>query len=160
MEKTTKKNKSVRAVPEGFHTVTPYFIVDEAQEFIDFLKEAFNAKETFVHKREEDGGIMHATVKIGDSTIMLGETMEGMKANTTMLYLYVDDVDKLYKQAIAAGAIKEREVKDEFYGDRCGCVKDDWGNSWWISTHVEDVDDKELKKRSREMEDQRKEAHV
>ena len=154
MEKASKKSKSVRAVPEGFHTVTPYFVVDDAQGFIDFLKKAFHGKQTFAHKRE-DGGIMHATVKIGDSTIMLGETMEGMEAQTQMLYLYVDDVDKTYKEAISAGAKKEREIKDEFYGDRCGCVKDDWGNTWWISTHTEDVDNKELQRRSREMEKER-----
>ena len=159
MEKTQKKNKSVKAVPEGFHTVTPYFVVDDATKFIEFVKKAFNGEETFVHKRE-DGGIMHATLKIGDSTIMLGETMDGMKAEINMIYLYVDDADKIYEQAIAAKAKSIREPKTEFYGDRAGCVKDSWGNTWWISTHVEDVDDKELERRSKEMEKERKNQEV
>lgn len=157
MEKTPKKNKSVQAVPEGFHTVTPYLVVEDARKFIDFVKRAFNGKETFVHERE-DGKIMHATVKIGDSTIMLGDTMEGMEQPVNgMLYLYVDDVDKLYKQAITAKATPDREPKTEFYGDRAGCVKDAWGNTWWISTHVEDVEPDELERRSKEMQRERKE---
>jgi len=149
--KTTSKRKSVRAVPEGFVTVTPYLVVDRASDFIEFLKKAFDGEETFRHKTE-DGKIMHATVRIGTSTIMLGDTMEGMDAQTGMFYLYLDDVDDVYQKALNAKATTVREVRDEFYGDRAGSVKDKWGNVWWIATHVEDVERDELERRSKEMQ--------
>jgi PhnB protein len=156
MEKANK-NKAVRAVPEGFLTVTPYIVVDDAHKFIEFTKQAFNATQTFI--MEDGGRIMHATIKIGDSTIMVSDTMEGMEAHICMLYLYLEKVDEVYKKAIAAKATSVREPVDEFYGDRAAAVKDEWGNVWWLATHVEDVDEKELKKRSEKMQQERKEKH-
>ena len=136
---------SVDPIPEGMHSVTPYLIVDGAEKFIEFTKNAFNAESTFIWKGE-DNKVMHATVKIGDSIIMLGDSMEGFKPMPCMLHLYVADVDAQYKQALKAGAQSVREPKDEFYGDRSSGVKDPWGNQWWIATHVEDVSEEELKK--------------
>lgn len=156
MEKT-KKGK-VSAVPEGFSTVTPYLVSDNAAGLIEFIEQAFNGKVNF-KMMGDDNRIMHAAVAIGNSTIMLSDTMEGMSAQTAMLYLYLDNVDEVYKKALNAKATSIREPKDEFYGDRTGAVKDPTGNTWWIATHVEDVDDEELRRRSEEMTKQRKEQH-
>jgi PhnB protein len=155
MEKKASKNKFVRAVPEGFETVTPYLVVENASKLIEFMKKAFNGNVTFITKGGEDR-IMHATVKIGTSTIMISDIMEGMQPQTSMLYLYLDDANAIFKKAIQAGATSIREVKTEFYGDRAGAVKDDAGNVWWIATHVEDVDSKELERRSQEVQKEQK----
>ncbi|HEU5148720.1 MAG TPA: VOC family protein [Chryseosolibacter sp.] len=145
-----RENKSVRAVPEGHHTVTPYLVADNAQGLLDFIQNAFNGNITFVTKTG-DGKIMHATVTIGDSIVMVADTMEGMEAHTAMLYLYLEDVDKVFKQAVQAKGTPVREPVTEFYGDRAGAVKDQWGNLWWIATHVEDVDPDQLERRTAEM---------
>jgi PhnB protein len=152
------QNKSVLTVPEGFHTVTPFLVVDNAAGFIDFLKQAFNAKQNYLMKDDENK-IMHATVTIGDSIIMLCDTMENAPAQSAMLYLYVDDADALYQQALKAKATSVHEPTTEFYGDRAGAVKDQWGITWWIATHVEDVEGKELERRSKEALRERKEKH-
>jgi PhnB protein len=161
MEKTASKSKSVRAVPEGYSTVTPYLIVDEAAKLIEFIKNAFDGKVTFITHRD-DKKIMHATVKIGDSTIMISDTMEDNKTQTSMLYLYLENADAIYKKAIQAKATSVHEPTTEFYGDRAGAVKDSWGNIWWIATHVEDVSDEELKRRATEFQRKKQgaEAHA
>jgi uncharacterized glyoxalase superfamily protein PhnB len=161
MEKT--KSKSVSAVPEGLHTVTPYLVVENAAELMEFMKNAFDGKVTFVSKRDPKK-IMHATVSIGTSTIMVADAMEGMEPQTGMLYLYLEDVDNVFRKAIAAKATSIREPKTEFFGDRAGAVKDKWGNVWWLATHVEDVEPAELDRRSKEaMKEQKRqeaEAHA
>jgi len=139
----------VRAVPQGFHTVTPYLIVDKAGEFMKFLKEAFNAEQVGEVHRTPDNQIMHATVRIGDSIIMLADTMKDMEAELSMIYLYVENADTVYKQAIAARAESIQEPRDEFYGDRTSAVKDRWGNKWWIATHIEDISSDELMRRAK-----------
>jgi PhnB protein len=141
--------KKVSSVPEGLHTITPYLIVDGADKFIEFVKNAFGGELTFMHRDEEDR-VTHATVKIGDSVIMLGDAMPGMDPVNAMLYLYVEDADKIFNQAVKAKGKVERELRDEFYGDRAGAVKDNWNNTWWIATHVEDVGKEELERRSKE----------
>lgn len=147
--------KSKSFIPEGFNTVSPYLIVDGAQELIDFLTKGLDGKQIFSMK-DDSGKITHATVKIGNSMIMLGDTMRGMGPQTAMLYLYVEDVDNLYKKALQAKAENVREPKDEFYGDRSAAVKDRWGNTWWIATQKEDVDRPELERRAKEMYKKRK----
>jgi uncharacterized glyoxalase superfamily protein PhnB len=149
MEKAGKK-KSVRAIPEGFHTVTPFLMTDNAAKLIEFIQNAFDAELTFITKTE-DNKIMHATVTIGDSIIMISDNMENTTPQTAMLYLYLENVDAIYKKAIQAKAISIHEPTDEFYGDRAAAVKDEWGNVWWIATHVEDVSDEELKQRSKQI---------
>jgi len=148
MEKT--KSKSVRAVPEGLQTVTPYLVVDNAAKLIDFIKKAYDGKVSFISNRD-DKKIMHAMVTIGTSTIMIADTMEGTPAKTGMLYLYLENADDVFKKAIDAKATSVQEPRTEFYGDRAGAVKDEWGNVWWIATHVEDVDPDELDRRMKEV---------
>lgn len=145
---TTKKGRAVHAVPQGFHTVTPYLVVDNAAGLIEFIKKAFNGKQTF--RTDQGDKIMHATVTIGDSTIMISDTMEGTGTHTAMLYLYMENVDAVYERALKAKGTSVREPRDEFYGDRAAAVTDQWGNTWWIATHIEDVDENELERRSKE----------
>jgi uncharacterized glyoxalase superfamily protein PhnB len=148
----TNKNqkKIVTGIPEGFHTVTPFLQAQNANELLDFIVKAFNGKVTF-NMKHDDGKVMHATVKIGNSLIMVSETMDNMPPVTAMLYLYVEDVDAQYQQALSAQAISVREPKDEFYGDRSAGLKDKWNNQWWIATHTEDVSPDEMEKRKEEM---------
>jgi PhnB protein len=114
---------------------------------IDFLKEAFNAKETFC-MRGEGEKIMHAEVLIGDSIIMISDTTPQWQARSTMMYLYVQDVDSVYKRAVQAGATSVKEPANQFYADRNAGVTDPVGNYWGIATHIEDVSPEELAKRS------------
>lgn len=137
---------SVNAIPDGYHTVTPYLVVNQVADYIQFLERAFDARE--MHRSATpDGTIMHAAVQIGDSMVMMGQASEGWKPNTTMLYLYVADVDRTYHRAVEAGATVIREPKDEFYGDRSAGLQDAWGNQWWVATHIEDVHPEELQRR-------------
>jgi len=154
METQTKnpKRKSVKAVPDGFHSVTPFLIVNEAEKLIKFVERAFNGKQTSIF-RTGDNKVMHATVRIGDSEIMISDAMERMPSGTSRLYLYVEDVDKMYKQALNVNATSLRSPTDEFYGDRSAGVRDSWGNEWWIATHQEDVSKEEMEKRKRQFEE-------
>jgi PhnB protein len=151
--KNTKEKASY--VPEGFHTVTPYLIVDGAEKLIEFTNKAFGAKLVFISKTD-DGKVMHATIQIGDSIVMVSDSMEGMPPLTTMQYLYVQDVDTVFENALSAEGESVREPRDEFYGDRAGAIKDRWNNTWWIATHFEDVDDEELKKRAEQVQKEKK----
>ncbi|MFZ6009831.1 MAG: VOC family protein [Bacteroidota bacterium] len=156
-----KSKKAVRAVPEGFHTVTPYLVVDNATKFMEFIQKAFNGKITYVMKQPDDQKVMHATVQIGDSTIMLSDAMEGHPAQTAILYLYVNNADELFDKATQAKATVVQKMEDQFYGDHVGAVKDEWGNVWWIGKHVEDVEEKELERRAKIVQKERKEkAHA
>lgn len=134
----------VKPIPEGYHTVTPYIVVAGVAKLIEFVKQVFDAKEVFVSRRP-DGTVQHAEVKIGDSIVMMGESPE--KQFPAMLHLYMEDVDAVYRRAIAAGAKSVREPADQPYGDRTGGVEDAFGNQWWIAVHFEDVSSEELEKR-------------
>jgi uncharacterized glyoxalase superfamily protein PhnB len=137
----------VQPVPEGFHTVTNYLTVPGIAKLIDFLKQAFGATQIGETHQGPGGRIMHAEVKIGDTIVMLGEPMDPWPARPSNLYVYVDNVDEVYRRAIDAGGTSRGEPKDQFYGDRSGGVEDPSGNCWWIATHIEDVSDDEIKKR-------------
>ena len=145
---------NVKPIPEGYHSVTPYLIINGAGDAIDFYKKAFGATELFRMPAPE-GKIGHAEIKIGDSPIMLAdESLEmGYKSATTLsgspvsLMIYVEDVDKVYNQAIAAGGTEVKGVQDQFYGDRSGTLKDPYGHVWHIATHKEDVTPEEMDKR-------------
>ncbi|HZY79725.1 MAG TPA: VOC family protein [Cyclobacteriaceae bacterium] len=141
--------KKVSAIPAGFHTVTPHLVVDGADEFLEFVKKAFNGQVVGDVHRTPDNQVMHATVKIGDSMVMVADTMDDMKAERAMLYLYLENADNIYKQAIAAKAESIQEPRDEFYGDRTSAVKDRWGIKWWIATHIEDISSDELMRRAK-----------
>ncbi len=139
---------TVKPIPDGYHTVTPYLTVAGAAKLIDYLKQGFGATETFRHNRP-DGAVGHAEVKIGDSPIMLAEAGGEFKAKPANLFLYVTDVDAVYKRAIQAGGASLGEPTTQFYGDRTGGVQDPCGNTWWIGTHVEDVAPEELERRAK-----------
>lgn len=145
----TQKGKSVKPVPEGMHTVTPYLVTNGANELIRFIEQSFDGKTTSILKTKE-GKVMHALMTIGDSQIMVADATDKYPAGESRLYLYVDDVDSTYDRAINAKGTSLREPIDEFYGDRSAGVKDSWGNEWWIATHIEDVDDAEMEKRARQ----------
>ena len=138
---------ATKPIPDGYHTVTPYLVVDGGQKLIDFLKQAFDAKETFSMKGQGET-IAHAEVQIGDSTVMISDSTPEWKARSSLLYLYVEDVDAVYKRALEAGATAVREPANQFYGDRSGGVTDPVGNYWGIATHIEDVLPDELAKRA------------
>ena len=144
----------VKSTPDGYHTATPYLIVKEAAKAIDFYKRAFGATES-MRMPGPGGKIMHAEIKIGDSPIMMADECPPMNAfspqsiggSPIFLMLYVEDVDKVTSQAIAAGATVEQAVKNQFYGDRSGTVVDPFGHRWTIATHIEDVSPEEMKRR-------------
>ncbi len=140
---------SVKPVPDGYHTVTPYLVVDGAKKLMEFLKKAFDATETF-QMAKPDGTIGHAEMRVGDSPVMLADANEQHKASVSTFYLYVPDVDAVYKKALQAGGVSIAEPADQFYGDRHGGVKDPTGNFWWVATHVEDVSPEEMKRREKE----------
>lgn len=146
----------VKPIPEGYHSVTPYLIVKGAAGAIEFYKKAFGATE-LMRMAQPDGTIGHAEIKIGDSPIMLAEEVPEMGARSPQslggspvsILLYVEDVDALFSQAVAAGAKVLRPVKDQFYGDRSGGVTDPFGHVWYIATHKEDLSPDELDKRAK-----------
>ena len=141
---------AVKPIPDGYHTVTPYLIVDRAAELIDFTKRAFGAEEMF-RMPGPGGAIMHAEIRIGDSVVMLSDASTENPSTSTMIHLYVEDVDAVYQRAVEAGASSLREPENQFYGDRSGGVKDAFGNQWWLATHVEDVSPEELQRRQDEL---------
>lgn len=144
---------AVKPIPDGYPTCTPYIIVDDAEAAIEFYKKAFNATEFLRMSAPGSGKIMHAEIRIGNSPIMMANEMpemgyRGPKAHggtPVSLYLYVDNVDALFKQAIDAGGIEQRPVADQFYGDRMGTLIDPYGHIWHLSTHVKDVTHEEMK---------------
>jgi PhnB protein len=144
----------VRAIPEGHHTVTPYLIVGDAAAAIAFYKKAFGAEE-LMRVAAPRGKIGHAELRIGDSVIMLADEYPDMNArgphafggSPVSIHLYVEDVDAVAGQAIAAGATVVRPVQDQFYGDRSGSFTDPFGHSWHVATHKEDLTPEELDKR-------------
>jgi PhnB protein len=145
----------VKPIPEGHNSVSPYLIVDGAGRALEFYKRAFNATELFRHTAP-DGKIGHAEVRIGDTVIMLADVHPEVGAHPpghyggspVSLHLYVEDVDKIAQQAVAAGAKVKRPVADQFYGDRMGSLEDPFGHVWHVTTHIEDVSPEELSRRA------------
>lgn len=145
---------TVNPVPEGYHTVTPYLFVRGIESLIGFLKKVFNAEEIELMRRP-DGSIMHAEVKIGDSVVMMGEASESASPMPAMLYLYLEDIDRVYQQALVAGATSLQEPLNEFYGDRTAAFVDASGNQWWLAMKVEDVSKEEMQRRTDSLTDNR-----
>ncbi|MCE2503247.1 MAG: VOC family protein [Chlorobi bacterium] len=124
---------------EGHQTVMPYLIVEGAEKFINFMKQVFDAEERFqVLRSESENEIMHAEVVIGDSTIMLADATSEYRPSPTTLYIYDEDTDKRYEQALVAGASSIYEPHDEEYGVRAAGVKDQFDNRWWLATLIEE----------------------
>lgn len=142
---------AVKPIPDRYHSVTPYLVVDGAAKVIEFLKKAFGATDAEVCMQLPDGKIKHAEIQVGDSIIMLADATSEHKASPAMFYLYVEDTDAQYKRALESGATSVMEPTDQFYGDRNAGVKDPSGNQWWIATHIEDVSDDEMKRRAEAM---------
>ncbi|HLZ03596.1 MAG TPA: VOC family protein [Bradyrhizobium sp.] len=147
-----------KPIPEGYHSVTPYLVVDGAEKIVRFMKDAFGAQAVFEPMMRPDGKIMHGEFKIGDSVVMIADASERAAPTSASLYVYVPNVDAVYQKAIKAGATSEMEPADMFYGDRSGGVKDPAGNRWHIGTHIEDVSQDELKRRATEFMKQQNRA--
>ena len=149
---------SVKSIPDGYHTATPYLIVKDAARAIEFYKQAFGATELW-RLADPNGKVGHAEIKIGDSPIMLADEFPEMGAvspqtlggSSVSILLYVDDVDALAAQAVAAGAKVLRPVMDQFYGNRSGTFVDPFGHQWSLATHKEDVAAEEIQKRFADM---------
>ena len=137
---------AVKAIPAGYHTVTPFLVVKGAAKMIDFIKQAFGAEEV-MRMPMPSGEIMHAEIKIGDSMVMLTDAMNQAPTSSST-FLYVNDVDGVYKRALKAGAKSISEPANMFWGDRFAQVGDSFGNRWSIATHVEDVPPQEIGKRA------------
>ena len=144
-----------KPIPDGYHTATPYLIIGGAGDAIEFYKKAFGATELFRFPTP-DGKIGHAEIKIGDSPIMLADEYpemgykgpQSLGGSPVSIMIYVEDVDTIFNQAVAAGAAIKEAVSDKFYGDRLGTVTDPFGHVWHISTHKEDVSIEEMQKRA------------
>ena len=146
-----------KPIPEGYRTVTPYLVFDDAASAIEFYKTAFGAKERM--RMEAPGGkIGHAEIEIGDSMVMLSDSFpqsttkspSELGGTTAGVFLYVEDVDAVAQQAVDAGATVTMEIADQFWGDRFGSLTDPFGHSWSIATHVEDVPPEEMAERAKE----------
>ena len=144
-----------KPIPEGFHTLTPYLIVNDAAKAIDYYRKAFGAEQVSRHE-DEEGGVRHAEIRIGDSMIMLTEETPAWpdwkgplaRGGTPVhLYVYVDDADRVFQQAIEAGASELMPMQDQAYGDRSGGLTDPFGHVWYVATHIEDVTPEEMKRR-------------
>ena len=149
---------SAKPVPEGFHTVTPALVVNDAAKAIDFYKKALGAQE-LVRMPSPDGKIMHAELKIGDSIIFLADEMpmpgsvkspQTLGGSTGSLQIYVPDVDQTFKQAISAGCKEGMPVADQFWGDRWGSFTDPFGHIWGVGTHKEDLTAEEMGQRAQQ----------
>jgi PhnB protein len=153
--KPTSTKKKVAAIPPGFRTVTPHLVVRNAKGAIAFYKSAFGAKEKTVMPAP-DGGVAHAELRIGDSLVMLADEMPAMGASApetvggspVHIFLYVPNVDKVFAQAVKAGATVTMPLTDMFWGDRYGKLNDPFGHKWALATHTEDVSPREMAKRA------------
>jgi PhnB protein len=143
---------SVKAIPDGYHTLTPYMTVRDAARAIEFYKQAFGATEKGVMKGP-DGKVMHAELRIGDSVLMLADEFpdygslspQAIGGSASGLHIYIEDVDAAFDRAVKAGAIVEMPVADMFWGDRYGKLRDPFGHKWSIGTHKADLSMDEMK---------------
>ncbi len=148
--------QKVKPMPEGYHSVTPYLAVRDAARAIEFYQQAFGAKEIF-RMNSPDGKVGHAELRIGDSVVMLSDenpqagcvSPSSLKGTTVTLFLYVENVDSIFQQAINAGATVVMPVANMFWGDRHGQVSDPFGHRWSLATHQEDVSPEQLAERAR-----------
>ena len=140
------QSTQIRALPKGYHSVTPYLIVNGAPTLIQFMKQTFEAEGGEVVKGP-DGRIAHAELKIGDSVVMLADSTEKYPPIGSHLYVYLENVDSTFNRALAAGAVSVQEPADQFYGDRTAGFRDQTGNLWWIAQRVEEVSPEEMERR-------------
>ena len=158
MKEDSRTQLSVKPIPEGMHTVTPHLVCAGAAEAIEFYQKAFGATE-LSRVPGENGKLMHASVRIGDSVVMLNEEMpewgafgpKSLKGSAVTIHLYVENADAVFEQAVAAGAKVTMPLDDMFWGDRYGKVEDPFGHQWSIGTHVRDVSPEEMQKAMEQM---------
>ncbi|HET8739666.1 MAG TPA: VOC family protein [Acidimicrobiia bacterium] len=131
--------------PEGYHSVTPQIVAEDARTVLDFVEKVFDAD--IAISFESNGVIRHSEAVIGGSRLMVASANEEFPPFPAMLNVYVDDVDATFARAVEHGATPLREPEDQFYGDRTAGVLDADGNQWWIATHVEDVSEEEMERR-------------
>lgn len=147
-------SESTKIIPESFHSINTYLVVRNAPKAIEFYKKAFGAEERFRMPGPDGKTIMHADLKLGDSVFMLTEESTEMKAQSpesiggspVSMYVYVKDVDATFNKAVSEGATVLMPVKDQFYGDRTGYLRDPFGHLWSIATHIKDLSPDELRK--------------
>ncbi|MCP0913654.1 VOC family protein [Legionella sp. 27cVA30] len=147
-------------IPAGYHTITPTIMYKNTQKAIEFYAKAFDAELLDAFHNPNGNGIMHASIKIGNSILMLGDEMPGnsncsqsaetLGASPISLYIYVADADKVFEQAVSAGAQVTMPLSDTFWGDRAGQVRDPFGYAWMIATHIKDLSQEEIKKNAEE----------
>ena len=150
-----------KPIPDGYNSVTPYLVVDDAKRALEFYRDAFGAEEKF--RLPMGDRIGHAEIKIGDSFVMLADEFPEMGhlgpnargGPTSSIVLYVEDVDSAFQKALAAGASEQRPVQDQFWGDRMGTLTDPFGHQWSLATHVEDVSEADMEARMREFSQQK-----
>lgn len=148
----------VKAIPDGYPRLIPYIHIDGASDAIGFYTEVFGATER-MRMGGPDGKIGHAELEIGDSLLMLADEFPDMGARSpksvggtpVSMHVYVEDVDDVFERALKLGATSLRPVENQFYGDRLGMFEDPWGHQWSVATHVEDVPEDEMARRSAEM---------
>ena len=146
---------TVKAIPEGYHSITPYLMFSGAAKALDYYKKVFGATE-IMRMEAPDGKIGHAEIRIGDSVIMLADEAPEMKALSPKtvggtpvgLMLYVENVDDVFDRAVAAGGKAIQPLEDKFYGDRSGTLVDPFGHMWMLATHKEDVSPEEMERRA------------
>lgn len=156
--KRPEAGRKAKPIPTGMHSVTPHIVCAGAADAIEFYKKAFDAVET-ARLAGPDGKLMHAAVRIGDSTIMLVDESpdwgclgpKSLKGSPVTIHLYVDDVDAVVEQAVRAGAKITVPVEDMFWGDRYGKLEDPFGHQWSVATHIRDVGPEELKQAMAQM---------
>lgn len=147
---------NVKAIPDGYHSLTPYMGIDKAGEAIEFYKKAFGATQV-MRLDMPDGRVGHAELRIGDSSLMLGTPCDQMalrnpdEHTSIGLHLYVEDVDAQFQRAVDAGATVVSEPKDQFYGDRSASVKDPFGHLWFLATQKEDLTEEQIRQRAMEL---------
>jgi PhnB protein len=156
----------VRAVPEGYHTVTPYLTCKNTSQAIDYYKSVFGATE-IMRMGSPDGKIGHAELKIGDSHIFLSDEFPGMNVaptpglkNACGMFVYLENVDAVFNRAVAAGAKVDMPLENQFWGDRYGKITDPFGHNWGLAQHVEDVAPAEMERRSKEWQEKMAKARA
>jgi PhnB protein len=155
-----------KPIPDGYNSVTPYLIVEDAKRAIEFYAKAFGAEEKF--RLPMGDRIGHAEIKIGDSFVMLADEFPEMGhlgpnsrgGPTSSIVLYVEDVDRSFRQALEAGANEQRPVQDQFWGDRMGTLTDPFGHQWSLASHVEDVSEAEMESRMKQFSLKQKEVEL
>jgi PhnB protein len=143
----------VKPVPDGYATVTPMLLAENADALLKFLQAAFETKQ-LNHIKNKDGSLMASDLSIGTASVSVCAAGKDMPAYKSVLYVYVPDADAAYRRGIAAGAKSLQEPKDESHGDRMGGFEDPAGNQWWIASRIEDLAPEELARRMQEFHDQ------